>query len=250
MYSRLTWMDWTMLSLIALLAAFHAATLGGVFRGEDAGTGPAFFDLSRLPEGNAPTGLREPTAADRAEADASPDLPGRFVPTQGKRHSGVWPGDRVPYCPQGEVRSDCYASLPPSSGLHAPVQRAVRLEDGSVTPLPPNPGVYEFNLPREAVPHLQEHAGVFVGYNCATDACLDIIPTLEALVIEELSVGARVIMARFSDLPPDTIGLASWTRVDTFDATEFDAVRISAFIKTHSCRFDPEGFCREDAPQS
>lgn len=241
--------DWTALSLILILALFHAALLGGVFRGEDAIRVPASFDLRSLPEGTAPT-IREPSAAELAEADDSPGLPGRFVPTQGKFHSGVWPGDRVPYCPEGQVRDDCYASLPPSSGLHAPVQRAVRLADGSVTPLPPNPGVYAFDLPRETVSHIQEHAGVFVGYNCASDACAETIDTLAALVVEELSVGARVVMARFSDLPPDTIGLASWTRVDTFAAAEFDAIRLSAFIKTHSCRFDPEGFCREQAPQS
>jgi len=250
MHSRMTWIDWTTLSLIVVLAAFHAAMLGGVFRGEDAAAARASFDLRGLPEGNAPTGVREPTAADLAEADDSPDLPGRFVPSQGKTHSGVWPGDRVPYCPEGQVRDDCYASLPPSSGLHAPVQRSVRLADGSVTPLPPNPGVYAFDLPKETVPHIQEHAGVFVGYDCESEACLETIETLEALVVEELSVGARVVMARFSDLPPDTIGLASWTRVDTFAASEYDAVRISAFIKTHSCRFDPEGFCRENAPES
>jgi hypothetical protein len=140
--------------------------------------------------------------------------------------------------------------MPPSSGLHVPVQRAVRLEDGTVTALPPRPGVYDFDLPREAVPHIEEHAGVFVGYNCDSAACDSAIEALEAVVIQELSLQRRVIMARFSDLPPDTIGLASWTRVDTFPAAEFDAERVAAFIRAHSCRFDPEGFCGEDPPES
>jgi hypothetical protein len=215
MSSELTRLDWVLIALILLITAFHAAMLGGVFRGEHAAEAQAPFDRSAVPSGNAP-GI-ELSQAMQAEADASPDLPGRYVPTQGKQHTRVWPLDeRVPYCVDGAIRNDCYASMPPSSGLHVPVQRAARLADGTVTPLPPGPGVYAFDL----------------------------------LVIQELSLRRRVVMARFSDLPPDTIGMASWTRVDTFAASDFDAERVSAFIRAHSCRYDPEGFCGEDPPES
>jgi hypothetical protein len=248
MSSRLTPLDWTLISLIVLFAAFHAAMLTGVFEGEHAIAAPGFFDLSRLPEGNAPT-VREPTAADLAEADDSPDLPGRFVPTQGKQHTGPWPlRERIPYCEDDDLRDDCYASIPPTSGLHVPVQRGARLSDGVTAPLPPNPGIYDFDLPREAVPHIQEHAGVFVGYNCESDACRSAVEELETVVLQELSLGERVVMTPFSDLDADTIALASWTRVDAFAASDYDAGRVREFIQRHSCRFDPEGFCTNRQP--
>jgi hypothetical protein len=52
-------------------------------------------------------------------------------------------------------------------------------------------------------------------------------------------------MAPDSDLAEDTIGLAAWTRFDTFAATDYTDERARSFIKAHSCRFDPEGFCKE-----
>lgn len=248
MTSRLTPLDFVLLPLIVLFAAFHAAMLSGIFEGERASAAPGFIVLGGLPEGNAPT-LREPTAADLAEADDSPDLPGSFVPTQGKQHTGVWPlRQRIPYCEEGHVRDDCYASVPPTSGLHVPVQRGARLANGVTAPLPPSPGIYDFDLPREAVPHIQEHAGVFVGYHCESDACRGAVEALETVVLQELSLGERVVMTPFSDLAADTIALASWTRVDAFPASEYDAERARAFIQVHSCRFDPEGFCTDRAP--
>jgi hypothetical protein len=50
-------------------------------------------------------------------------------------------------------------------------------------------------------------------------------------------------MAPDSDLDADTIALASWTRIDSMPAAEYDDARVRAFIEAHSCRFDPEGFC-------
>ena len=68
---------------------------------------------------------------------------------------------------------------------------------------------------------------------------------MRILVKQELSLGARVIMSPDSDLAEDTIGLASWTRFDTFDAEDYIDARARSFIKAHSCRFDPEGFCAQ-----
>jgi hypothetical protein len=252
MSSRLTVLDWVMIALILMFTAFHAVMLGGVFYGERAQPALAVSDPSLLPSGNAP-GVEGPSVADRAEADDSAELPGTFVPSQGKRHTGTWPlrnNERVPYCEPGAFHNECYASNPPTSGLHVPVQRGAQIADGVVTLLPPDPGVYDFDLPREAVPHIQEHAGVFVGYNCASDECRTAVLALERVVIQELGNGARVVMSAFSDLPPDTIGLASWTRVDTFAAAEYDELRVGRFIRAHSCRFDPEGFCRDRGQQS
>jgi hypothetical protein len=110
--------------------------------------------------------------------------------------------------------------------------------------IPPDPGVYDFDVPREAIPHIQEHAGLYVGYNCGNDDCRSSVARLKDLVTQEIALGARVVMSPDADLGQNTIGLASWTRVDTFDAADYSDDRVRKFIKTHSCRFDPELFCK------
>lgn len=69
------------------------------------------------------TGLRPDEVAER---DHSAGLPGRFVPTQGRQHVGAYQlNAHVPFCDPGVVRAGCYASNPPTSGLHLPVQPLV-----------------------------------------------------------------------------------------------------------------------------
>jgi hypothetical protein len=232
--------------LIVLAGLVDAALYGGVVYGEDARAArtEATFDT---PAANPPDGGPQ-FAYQRAELDDNPRLPGRYVPSQGRQHvPGLYPPrDRVEFCPQGQVRDDCYASNPPTSGLHLPVQRNARLEDsGVVINLPPDPGRYEFEIPRESIPHIEEHAGVFLGYNCASAACETAVDAARALVDQELSLGRRVVMAPDSDLPPDTIALASWTRVDSFAAQDYTDERARDFIQAHSCRYDPEGICEQ-----
>ena len=191
-------------------------------------------------------------AARRAECDDSDDLPGTFVVSQGRSHTPAWPlrdVDRVPFCDEDDVHDACYASNPPTSGLHLPVAQSVAI-DGEIIRLPPDPGIYDIVIPREAIPHLQEHAGVFVGYNCDSSECFDAVEDLRAVVEDQLRSRARVIMSPSSDLDADTIALASWTRVDSIPASDYDDARIRDFIETHSCRFDPEGFCGEAAPRT
>jgi hypothetical protein len=236
--------------LIAGVALINVAIYTGVVRGEDAvdlrqprATGEPF--LSTTPEA-APTLSPDRQQAHDAELDDSPDLPGRFVPTQGRQHTDPYPLDeRIPFCPENQISNDCYASNPPTSGLHLPVQGTVRLADGNSVKIPPDPGIYDFEIPREAIPHLQEHAGVFVGYHCVTNACEQAVEELENLVSQKLSLGARVVLAPSPDLAEDTIGMAAWTRVDVLSIGEFTEDRVSRFIDAHSCRFDPEGFCPE-----
>lgn len=243
MTARLNGYDYTMLAciLIALLVNFALYSGRVIVRS----SGIEFSTSGVSPGGNAPGVTVTPSAADLAEADSSADLPGTFVPSQGRRHtSGVWPlRERVPYCEPDDINNLCYASKPPSSGLHLPVQQNARLDGGVRADLPPNPGVYNFEFPRETIPHLQEHAGVFVGYNCVSDGCRQAAEDATVIVQRQLSLGARVVLAPFSDLDEDTFGLASWTRVDTFSAGDYDDDRVRRFIEAHSCRFDPEGFC-------
>ncbi|HYM14348.1 MAG TPA: DUF3105 domain-containing protein [Dehalococcoidia bacterium] len=192
-----------------------------------------------------PSGASAPVRADLvAESDASPDLPGRFVPTQGRQHTAQYPIVHVEFCPTDQVRSDCYASNPPTSGLHLPVQPLVVLPDGHRLKIPPDPGLYAFAIPREAIPHIEEHAGVYVGYNCASAGCDRVVDEITTVVRQELSLGARVVLSPDPDLAPGTVGLAAWTRVDVFPATAYTDARVRSFIKAHSCRFDPEHFCK------
>jgi uncharacterized protein DUF3105 len=200
------------------------------------------------------------------DEDSNPELPGTFVPTQGRTHfqrtfDRTFPP--TPFCvgvatsessgapsvtpPPGEFA--CYASNPPTSGWHLPPQRNAEVAPGAFISIPPDPDVYppDIEIPREAIPHILEHAGVFVGYDCADGdaACQDVVEQIERVVNDRIdNHNDRVVMARDSDLPVGTIGLAAWTRVDTFSYTEFTQDRVAGFIGTHSCRFDPEGFCR------
>lgn len=234
--------------LIVGVALVNVAVYTGVVRGEDAidlrepnPVGQPF--LNETPTSESASGAAQ--AALAAELDASTGLPGTFVPTQGRQHTQVYPlDDRIPFCPEGGVADDCYASNPPTSGLHLPVQGTVLLADGHALKIPPDPGIYGFEIPREAIPHIEEHAGVYIGYNCVSDECTSIVMgELTDLVSQHLANGAQVVMSPDSDLAPDTIGVAAWTRVDSFAASEFTPERVGAFIDAHSCRFDPEAFC-------
>ena len=241
---RLNVYDYTMLVAILVALLVNYALYSGRIIVRSGGI--EFATTGTSPGGNAPGVTVTPNAADLAELDDSSDLPGTYVAPQGRRHTaGVWPlRERVPYCEPDDINNFCYASKPPSSGLHVPVQRIAPLFDGSRVPLPPDPGIYESEYPREAIPHIQEHAGVFVGYNCVSDACLGAVQDARDVVLQQLSLGARVVFAPFGDLDEDTFGLASWTRVDTFAASDYEDERLRGFIQSHSCRFDPEGFCR------
>jgi hypothetical protein len=147
------------------------------------------------------------------------------------------------------VPTDCYNSNPPSSGRHLGVQRNVDVGGGLVINIPPDPDVYphDVEIPRDAIPHILEHAGVYVGWNCAEgdQACLDTVQQVEDLVNQRIDNNDdRVVMSINKDLPEGTIGLASWTRTMVFPYAEYSEDAVRDFISTHSCRFDPEGFCR------
>jgi len=239
-------------------------------------------------------------AWEKAEQDSSADLPGEFVPSQGRGHfSHTFSRERdpFPFCPgveyagaedaegeetavateeaeatptaaaeqtptpegttvdhdspspTGTPPADCYNSNPPSSGQHLGVQNNVEVVDGIILPrIPPDPRVYpsDMPMPREAIPHILEHAGVFVGYHCAEgdQACLDVVAELEDLVNDRIDNNDdRVVMALYPDLPEGQIGLSAWTRVMRFNYEDYDEGAVEDFIGTHSCRFDPEGFC-------
>lgn len=227
-----------MVAAIVLTALANVVLYGGVFveteaRGNDA------------PVPATPSGTRETSPAEQAliaERDASAALPGQFVPTQGRSHVRRI-GQTVDFCPVAQVRADCYASNPPTSGLHRGVERAADVGGGRRMDIPPSPGLYDGPVPREAISHILEHAGVFVGYRCDTPQCEQAAGALGVLVLDALGRGKRVVLAPDPDLAPNTIALVAWTRHDVMNAADYEDARARAFIDAHSCRFDPEGFC-------
>jgi hypothetical protein len=229
---------------------------------------------------SAPTPDATARAADRrtapqaAEADDSADIPGTFVPSQGRLHFGYIytpSAPEPPFCPgvphanNTPVKPDpehrislplqqdgrpirCYASNPPSSGTHFNVQSHVDLGNGDQINIPPDIGVYpaEIEIPRGVIPHILEHAGVFVGWNCAggDTNCQAAEQKLEEVVRGRIDVDQdRVVMAHDNDLVPGTFGLSSWTRVMDFSYKKYDSKAVTAFISKNSCRVDFEGFC-------
>ncbi len=154
-------------------------------------------------------------------------------------------GNTTPTVPSG-----CYDSNPPSSGTHLNVQNKVDLGNGVTLPrIPPDPNVYpsDIEIPREAIPHILEHAGVFVGYNCKSgdSACDDGVKQLTDLVNARIdNHNDRVVMSRDTDLPENTIGMSSWTRALDMSVADFDKNAVERFINVNSCRFDPEGSCK------
>lgn len=145
------------------------------------------------------------------------------------------------------VPTNCYNSNPPSSGRHLGVQRNVDVGGGVVINIPPDPNVYpsDIKIPREAIPHALEHAGIYLAYNCDDDsACEEVVAEMERVANDRIdNHDDRVIMAADYDLPEGYIGLSSWSRVDLFPYADYTNERAEDFISTHACRIDWEGFC-------
>lgn len=145
--------------------------------------------------------------------------------------------------------ANCYTSNPPSSGEHLGVLRNVDLGGGiTLANIPPNPDVYppDVVVPRDAIAHILEHAGMYAGYNCAEgdQACQQVVDELSDLVNQRIDNNDdRIVMARNPDLPVGEIGIASWTRVMNFRYQDYDEGEVRRYFDVNGCRFDPEGFC-------
>ena len=200
------------------------------------------LDVSYTPivpycEGVETSGIREAGTPEGTQAAATPTAPAT-APPEGTTSADVTP----------TPDASCYNSNPPSSGRHFGVQRNKEISPGVFTNIPPDPDVYppDIDAPREAVAHVAEHAGIFVGYNCpdGDQACDDVVAQLADVVNNRIdNHDDRVTMMYFSDLPEGQIGLVSITRWDRFDYSEFDEDRVEDFIADNACRYDTEGFC-------
>ncbi len=173
------------------------------------------------------TGGTSSSAAEKAELDDSPDLPGQYFPPQGRQHMAQ--GTVRPVCEEGATdTTNCYNSNPPTSGPHDPVAL--------------DWGIYTTPQPKERAIHNMEHGGVVIWYNCVSDRCKnDIVPQLEELMNEFERDRRLMVMMPYPEMEPDTVALTAWTRLDKFSIDEFDADRIRRFVEKHERRFNPEG---------
>ncbi len=197
--------------------------------------------LAIVGAGGTPSGSTTPTSTPTSTGTPEPST----TPTPG----GPTPHGTIDTTPT--VPSNCYNSNPPTSGKHLNVQRNVDVGGGNIVNIPADPDVYpdDVEMPRDAIPHTLEHAGLFIGWNCKSGdtACTDAAQQLKDLVNRRIDDhDNRVVMAHDNDLPEGTFGLAGWTRVLNFPYTEWEQQKALAekFIATNSCRFDPENFCR------
>lgn len=201
----------------------------------------AKLNLNKADGNTTPNGTTSPTpAATSSPAPTATNASG----TPGSASSGT--ANATPTVP-----TNCYNTNPPSSGKHLNVARNVDVGSGKTINLPPDPDVYPppIEVPRDAIPHILEHSGVFVGYHCkdGDSDCQGVVDQLGDVVNDRINNhDNRVVMALDTDLPEGTIGVSSWTRVLDFPVTDWNNQKgeLARFISVHSCRFKPEaGFC-------
>jgi len=180
------------------------------------------------------------------EADAAPDLPGQYVNlpeafADGSTlaHYGASNGPKT----NAHVTHDVDYSkegLPPAGGPHwgsGSCGADPKKAPAFCGPVPW--GIYRDPWPAASLVHNMEHAGVIVWYNTTSAS---IRGQLEAEVTKHLQGGDLVVMTPYPDLPRETIALTAWARRDEFPVSEYDDSRVDQFIRTFSCRFNPEGF--------
>jgi hypothetical protein len=183
------------------------------------------------------------SGADTSAAAATPSAEATPTTASGATSEATKPNETP------TVPTNCYNSNPPSSGKHLNVQQNVDVGNGNIIKIPPDPDVYppDVEVPRDAIAHILEHAGVFLGYNCKAgdSACDDVVAQITDLVNSRIDNNDdRVTMAHDNDLVEGTIGLSSWTRVYVFNYQDYNKDEVERFIAKNSCRFDPEGFCQ------
>ncbi len=137
-----------------------------------------------------------------------------------------------------EVTANAPNGLPPAGGPHWGATTCG--SDPAAAPAFCGPvpwGIYRVPWHPENLIHNMEHAGVIIWYNTAN---IDIRNKIEAEATKRLKAGALVVVTPYPALPADTIALTAWSRRDVFPVSQYDDSRLDTFIKTFSCRFNPE----------
>ncbi len=184
----------------------------------------------------APTPRSSLVAAQEAETDNDPALPGEWIDLA-SLYGEHYPDtadhvqEQVDYSAQG---------LPPAGGPHW--SNGVCGDDATSTrePFcgPVLPGIYTVPWEAESLVHSMEHAALVIWYNTTDRAVVD---DLEALVAARSD--QYLVLTPYPDMGEEQVALTAWSRRDTFPAAEYDRARVERFIDAHYCRFDPEDFC-------
>ena len=160
------------------------------------------------------------------ESVSSSALPGEFHPSQGNLHLR-----------NGQPFS-AYSTDPPTSGPHWIGGAAFTTPKGRIVAIPPAWGVYDEELPKEALVHAMEHGGVIVWYNSGSGCDAECQASLTRIVTRYLDAGRHVILVPYHGLHT-ALALTAWTRLERLDRVDISA--IDAFVTTHDRRYDPEG---------
>ncbi len=192
-------------------------------------------------------------AAAKMEKDPASNLPGEYVnlpqawavgstlaqygSTTGPntnahvRHDVDYSKETSPSAPNG---------LPPAGGQHWGSSGCGSDPAAAPAFCGPAPwGIYRAAWHPETLVHNMEHGGVIVWYNTTDTGVRD---QLEAEVTKRLKAGNLVVMSPYTALPAETIALTGWSWREIMPVSKFDINQIDTFIKTFTCRFNPEGF--------
>ena len=171
-----------------------------------------------------------------AEVDDDPGLPGRFVDIADVYGPYPESGGHVSVPVDYEANGN---SNPPVGGPHWSGNCGEEPNEAPPICGPAPWGISLDSWAAETLVHNMEHGGVVVRYNTNDDAIID---ELTALVLGHLEDGKLIVIAPYSDMEEEQIAITSWTRIDKFPVSDFDAERVEEFINQHERRFNPEGF--------
>jgi hypothetical protein len=183
---------------------------------------------------------RGASAAERAEADASVELPGEWV-NLAALYGGPYPDTanhvrrEVDYSDQGE--------LPPVGGPHWGSSACGTSQEASPPFCGPAPfGIFREPWEEEPLVHLMEHGGLVIWYNTDDQTVID---SLEAIVEAHLEDDDAIALVPYPEMEDDTVALTGWSRREKFPVSEYSDERVETFIEIHLCRFNPEDlpFC-------
>ena len=182
-------------------------------------------------------------AAQAAEADDDPALPGEFVDLQ-EIYGGFYANrDGPTTAPHARAEVDYAAdgnSNPPAGGPHWG-SRACGDDPVAAPPLcgPAPWGIYRAPWPPETLLHNMEHGGVIVWYNTQNR---DIVNELEDAIEERVRGGDLLVMTPYPGMEREQIAITAWSRIDAFPTADYSLARVEAFIDAHMRRFNPEEF--------
>lgn len=190
---------------------------------------------------NAPSDPAGPTAAQRAEADDDPRLPGEFIDLVAI-YGGPYGNRDGPHTAPHVRSSVDYAGeqgLPPAGGAHWGSGACSDDPDTSPPFCGPVPwGFYREAWDAESLLHSMEHSGVILWYNTTDE---DIIADL--LDFAQRNAGSYLVVSPYPEMEEETVAITSWSRRLIMPVDEYDRDRLQEFFVVHECRFDPEQFC-------